>query len=177
MEILTALYEKFQSAGDISNADKMKQLIMKCNKDEFVIAFCGHFSAGKSSMINFFLQDQVLPSSPIPTSANMVKVQKGENYAKVFYHHEPPVLFPAPYDFKEVKKFAKDGDSVLAITISSSEFPLPDSCVIMDTPGIDSTDDAHRVSTESALHLADVVFYVMDYNHVQSEVNFLFTKE
>ena len=47
----------------------------------------------------------------------------------------------------------------------------------MDTPGIDSTDDAHRVSTESALHLADVVFYVMDYNHVQSEVNFLFTKE
>ena len=177
MEILTALYEQFQSAGDISNADKMKQLIMKCNQDEFVIAFCGHFSAGKSSMINFFLQDQVLPSSPIPTSANMVKVQKGENYAKVFYHHEPPVVFPAPYDFKEVKKFAKDGDSVLAITISSSEFPLPDSCVIMDTPGIDSTDDAHRVSTESALHLADVVFYVMDYNHVQSEVNFLFTKE
>ncbi|MDQ7863141.1 dynamin family protein [Peribacillus frigoritolerans] len=63
------------------------------------------------------------------------------------------------------------------MTISSNDFSLPDSCAIMDTPGIDSTDDAHRVSTESALHLADVVFYVMDYNHVQSEVNFLFTKE
>ncbi|TKH02749.1 dynamin family protein [Peribacillus simplex] len=175
--ILTAMYEKFQSAGDTGNADKLKQLIMKVNKEEFIIAFCGHFSAGKSSMINFFLGDQVLPSSPIPTSANTVKVQKGEDYAKVFYHHQPPVLFPAPYDFKEVKKFAKDGDSVSAITISSNDFSLPDSCAIMDTPGIDSTDDAHRVSTESALHLADVVFYVMDYNHVQSEVNFLFTKE
>lgn len=175
--VLTELYENFQSVGDISNADKMKQLIMKFHKKEFVIAFCGHFSAGKSTMINFLLQEQVLPSSPIPTSANMVKVQKGENYAKVFYHHEPPVLFQAPYDFKEVKKFAKDGDSVFSITISSSDFPLPDSCVIMDTPGIDSTDDAHRISTESALHLADIVFYVMDYNHVQSEVNFLFTKE
>jgi small GTP-binding protein len=175
--ILTAMYEKFQSAGDTGNADKMKQLIMKVNNEEFIIAFCGHFSAGKSSMINFLLGDQVLPSSPIPTSANTVKVQKGEDYAKVFYHHQPPVLFPAPYDFKEVKKFAKDGDSVSAITISSNDFSLPDSCAIMDTPGIDSTDDAHRVSTESALHLADVVFYVMDYNHVQSEVNFLFTKE
>ncbi|WP_260285943.1 dynamin family protein [Peribacillus aracenensis] len=175
--ILTAIYEKFQSAGDTGNADKLKQLIMKVNNEEFIIAFCGHFSAGKSSMINFFLGDQVLPSSPIPTSANTVKVQKGEDYAKVFYHHQPPVLFPAPYDFKEVKKFAKDGDSVSAITISSNDFSLPDSCAIMDTPGIDSTDDAHRVSTESALHLADVVFYVMDYNHVQSEVNFLFTKE
>lgn len=177
IEVLTALYEKFRLAGDVHNADKMKQLIVKANQDEFVIAFCGHFSAGKSSMINFLLQDHVLPSSPIPTSANTVRVQKGENYAKVFYHDQPPVLFPAPYDFKEVKKFAKDGDSVQAITISSDAFPLPDSCVIMDTPGIDSTDDAHRVSTESALHLADVVFYIMDYNHVQSEVNFLFTRE
>ncbi|MFE4350437.1 dynamin family protein [Peribacillus butanolivorans] len=175
--ILTAMYEKFQSAGDTSNADKLKQLIMKVKNEEFIIAFCGHFSAGKSSMINFFLDDQVLPSSPIPTSANTVKVQKGEDYAKVFYHHQAPVVFPAPYDFKEVKKFAKDGDSVSAITISSNQFSLPESCAIMDTPGIDSTDDAHRVSTESALHLADVVFYVMDYNHVQSEVNFLFTKE
>ena len=42
----------------------------------------------------------------------------------------------------------------------------------MDTPGVDSTDDAHRISTESALHLADIVFYVMDYNHVQSELIF-----
>ena len=47
----------------------------------------------------------------------------------------------------------------------------------MDTPGVDSTDDAHRLSTESALHLADLVFYTMDYNHVQSELNFRFTKE
>ena len=46
----------------------------------------------------------------------------------------------------------------------------------MDTPGVDSTDDAHRLSTESSLHVADLVFYVMDYNHVQSGLNFTFTK-
>ena len=32
------------------------------------------------------------------------------------------------------------------------------------------------MATESALHLADVVFYVMDYTHVQSEINFTFAK-
>ena len=47
----------------------------------------------------------------------------------------------------------------------------------MDTPGVDSTDDAHAMSTESALHIADMVFYTMDYNHVQSELNFQFTKQ
>jgi len=40
-----------------------------------------------------------------------------------------------------------------------------------------AVDDAHRVSTESALHLADILFYVMDYNHVQSELNFMVTNE
>ena len=33
------------------------------------------------------------------------------------------------------------------------------------------------MSTESALHIADIVFYTMDYNHVQSELNFQFTKQ
>ena len=93
VEILTGLYEEFQSAGDVSSAEKVKQLIMKCNKDEFVIAFCGHFSAGKSSMINFFLQDQILPSSPIPTSANMVKVQKGETMLRYFIIMSHPSFF------------------------------------------------------------------------------------
>lgn len=44
----------------------------------------------------------------------------------------------------------------------------------MDTPGIDAADDADRIMTESSLHLVDVMFYVMDYNHVQSEVNLQF---
>ena len=34
-----------------------------------------------------------------------------------------------------------------------------------------------RLMTESALHLVDVIFYyVMDYNHVQSEVNLYLRK-
>ncbi|RFU61671.1 dynamin family protein [Bacillus sp. V59.32b] len=177
LEHLLALYETFETAEDFENAEKIKQLIIKLYKQEYTIAFCGHFSAGKSSMINYLLGEQVLPSSPIPTSANTVKLKRGGNYAKVYYYQDKPVLFPAPYDYKAVKQFAKDGDSISSITISSSEFPLPETCVVMDTPGIDSTDDAHRVSTESALHLADIIFYVMDYNHVQSEVNFHFTKE
>ncbi|WP_180954205.1 dynamin family protein [Bacillus sp. M6-12] len=174
---LGELYRKFTISGDISNAEKMKQLMKKLHKEEFIFAFCGHFSAGKSSMINFLMGEQVLPSSPIPTSANTVKLQKGKDYAKVYFNNQQPVLFPAPYDFAAVKEYCKNGDQVASITVSSSSFPLPEQIAVMDTPGIDSTDDAHRVSTESTLHLADIIFYVMDYNHVQSEVNFLFARD
>jgi hypothetical protein len=53
---------------------------------------------------------------------------------------------------------------------------LDEHASLLDTPGIDSTDAAHKIATESALHLADVVIYMMDYNHVQAEENFNFTK-
>lgn len=43
--------------------------------------------------------------------------------------------------------------------------------VLMDTPGVDSTDESHQAATEGALHQADVVAVVMDYQHVESEAN------
>src|SRR6185312_1671637 len=76
-----------------------------------------------------------------------------------------------------IKSFSKDGAAVSLVEIGHTESKLPDGITVMDTPGVDSTDDVHRLSTESALHLADLVFYTMDYNHVQSELNFRFTKE
>lgn len=177
LERIVAFYTYFNENNDVISAKKVKQLGQKLNDGEFAICFCGHFSAGKSSMINRIIGENLLPSSPIPTSANLVKIKIGEEYAKVFFKKGNPKLYPAPYDFAKVKSFCKDGDQIQAIEISHASEILPMETVILDTPGIDSTDDAHRIATESALHLADLVFYVMDYNHVQSELNFLFTKE
>lgn len=176
-EKIAALHNFFRNNNDIATANKVKQLAAKLEQKEFSIAFCGHFSAGKSSMINKVVGENLLPSSPIPTSANLVKVKSGEEYAKVFFKEGKPRLYPAPYNYEKVKTYAKDGDQIQSIEISHSTDKLPLGSCIMDTPGIDSTDDAHRIATESALHLADLVIYVMDYNHVQSELNFLFTKE
>ncbi|WP_449622286.1 dynamin family protein [Robertmurraya sp. Marseille-Q9965] len=174
---ITELYSLFNGNGDTETADKAKQLFTKLQNQEYGIAFCGHFSAGKSSMINKIIGENLLPSSPIPTSANLVRIKTGEEYAKVIFKEGNPRLYPAPYNYEKVKSYCKDGDSIQSIEISHQSDKLPPNACIMDTPGIDSTDDAHRIATESALHLADLVFYVMDYNHVQSELNFLFTKE
>jgi small GTP-binding protein len=175
-KLLTS-YKYLLEQKDDENAGKVKQLAGKLANEEFTIAFCGHFSAGKSTMINRLVGENLLPSSPIPTSANLVKVKSGEEYAKVFFKNEKPRLYLAPYDYSMVKNYCKDGDQIQEIEISHSESNLPNHTVIMDTPGIDSADDAHRIATESAIHLADLIFYVMDYNHVQSELNFIFTKE
>ena len=174
---LVNVHDYLEKQMDGENANKIRQLAKKLQKQEFTIAFCGHFSAGKSTMINKILGADILPSSPIPTSANLVKVKSGEDYAKVYFKEEKPRIYLAPYDYNLVKNYCKDGDQIAEIEVSDSRTSLPAHTAIMDTPGIDSADDAHRIATESALHLADLIFYVMDYNHVQAELNFLFTKE
>ncbi|WP_346355259.1 dynamin family protein [Azotosporobacter soli] len=174
---LLAAYEYLIACKDQENGNKVKELAGKLLKEEFAIAFCGHFSAGKSTIINRLIGEELLPSSPIPTSANLVKVKSGEEYAKVVFKNEKPRMYLAPYDYEMVKRYCKDGDQIREIEISHAESRLPERTVILDTPGIDSADDAHRIATESAIHLADLIFYVMDYNHVQSELNFMFTKE
>ncbi|ANU10708.1 hypothetical protein A1A1_09581 [Planococcus antarcticus DSM 14505] len=171
------LYRIFKDNEDTEREAKAHLFAKKILKNNFIIGFAGHFSSGKSSMINALTGETLLPSSPIPTSANIVNVQKADtDFAIVNMRNEKPVYFPENYDFNAVKEFCKSGD-VTQIDIGHQSSVLPKGITVMDTPGVDSTDDAHRMSTESALHVADMVFYVMDYNHVQSELNFNFTKE
>ncbi|WP_196592672.1 dynamin family protein [Pectinatus sottacetonis] len=174
---LSAVYEYFTEHNDNENRKKIIQLADKLSTNEFTIAFCGHFSAGKSKMINCLVDGELLPSSPIPTSANLVKVKSGKDSAKVFFKEGRARLYLAPYDYDLIKKHCTDSKKIDYIEINHNNLKLPGDVVIMDTPGVDSTDDAHRLATRSALHLADIIFYVMDYNHVQSELNFKFTKE
>jgi small GTP-binding protein len=176
-ERLSTLFSYIHKHHNGNLEKKLTQLAEKTLLQEYSVAFCGHFSAGKSTMINRLIGENILPSSPIPTSANLVKVKTGEEYAKVYFKQDKPRMYLPPYDYEQVKNYCKDGDQIEWVEISHSDSNLPKGMVILDTPGIDSTDDAHRIATESALHLSDLIFYVMDYNHVQSEVNFLFTKD
>ncbi|WP_252503403.1 dynamin family protein [Sporosarcina sp. Marseille-Q4943] len=175
----TAIYgHLFNKNHDEERVKKAASLARKLMDEEFVIGFAGHFSAGKSSMINALTGEDLLPSSPIPTSANIVKVKKtDEEFAIIHRTDGSLVKYKGHRFFDAIKSFSKDGAEISLIEIGHPASNLPEAITVMDTPGVDSTDDAHRLSTESALHLADLVFYTMDYNHVQSELNFKFTKE
>src|SRR5699024_11394328 len=81
------------------------------------------------------------------------------------------------YNIHEIKDCFIDCYTIRQIEINTSYQILPPNRAIFDTPGIDAADEADRLMTESAMHLIDQLYYVMDYNHVQSEVNLYFLKE
>ncbi|KEQ26040.1 hypothetical protein ET33_36270 [Paenibacillus tyrfis] len=179
------LLAKVEQTGDGEHGKKLRQLLAKAQSERLYLAFCGHFSAGKSSLINRLCGHMLLPSSPIPTSANIVSIVNGEAGARVIYRGDEADdqaqgmgearSETVPLD--ELAEHCRNGEAIETVEI---RYPIPflgEHAALLDTPGIDSTDDAHQLATESALHLADVVFYVMDYNHVQSEINLAFTKK
>jgi GTPase Era involved in 16S rRNA processing len=181
---ITSALQHLQAAmadrEDHAHAIQIGQLLHKLQRNKAIIAMCGHFSAGKSSLINTMCGVPVLASGPIPTSANLVMIEHTEqSQQEVIVQYKEknngvPRRETAPLE--HMNELSKNGLDIEQIDIHLSVPLLANQLVLLDTPGVDSTDDAHRLSTESALHLADVVFYVTDYNHVLSEVNFNFTK-
>src|SRR5699024_4440563 len=95
---LAALHQTMRANHDEENAEKILELYQKLENGELMISFSGHFSAGKSSIINNLLGQDILPKSPIPTSANIVKMTSGEGWARVFFYNEEPVEYREPYD-------------------------------------------------------------------------------
>lgn len=119
---------------------------------------------------------RLLPSSPIPTSANVVTIASGEPARAVIHAVVDGEERTIEADPLRLEDYCKNGEVFRSVDLTYPASGFGRQTTLLDTPGIDSTDDAHRMATESALHLADVVFYVMDYNHVQSEINFEFAK-
>ncbi|MFI2855691.1 dynamin family protein [Paenibacillus sp. JSM ZJ436] len=174
-DLLQEAIAQFQAWNDESSAELAKDLQRKQEAKELTLAFCGHFSAGKSSMINALCGKKVLPSGPVPTSANIVTIRNGDAKA-VIHRADGAVEESITVTTEELAEYCKAGGDYRAIEVWDQVPVLQGHGVLMDTPGVDSTDDGHQKATHSALHLADVVFYVMDYNHVQSESNLMFAK-
>lgn len=113
--------------GFESEAEKVREIFGDSKQGSSVtVAFCGLFSAGKSSLINALVGETTLATGAVPTTAQI--------------------------------------DEVYLVGTDNR-------VRILDTPGVDSTDDAHRQATMNALHRADVICLVADYQHVEAEEN------
>ena len=69
----------------------------------------------------------------------------------------------------------------LNVDVESVEINFPSSKIqkwfyAQDTPGVDSNVATHQSTTEQFMYTSNILFYTVDYNHVQSALNFQFIK-
>ncbi|CAM4151510.1 dynamin family protein [Lacicoccus alkaliphilus] len=175
LNVLYKLKKEILKSDNETLVSQIDHAILKAYKEQLVFSFIGHYSAGKSSLINHLLEAEILPSSPVPTTSNTVAVQiGGGDEIKAFLNQ---------YQYVPVADYAKLRDlntrdidiSAINIDVAHEDFTM--NTVLQDTPGVDSNTDSHRESTNRFLLNSDHIFFTVEYNHVESEHNMSLLKE
>lgn len=175
-EKLLSLYQVFYDNKNIEGQKSIVSLLKKVQDNSLYIGFCGHYSSGKSTLINYLFGNSLLPTSPVPTSGNIIQISNGNNQTTIYKQDGMIERFNRLLEDDQLKLLCKNGDEILKIELSMMHSFLNKGITLVDTAGIDSTDTNHALSTESILPVIDVLCYVVDYNHVESEENILFVK-
>lgn len=176
---LRELYQLKVEIEKSENETLVSQLNIALEKEfnkNLTVSFMGQFSSGKSSLINFLLEDEVLPTSPVPTTSQTVQIHMQDDL-------NPPRVFLTDNTYtelssiEEVQLFNRQNYSFHRVEYFSNKGKLNHKITIQDTPGIDSINAIHDHHTKKYLLASDVVIVVADYNHVLSNVNLNMMKE
>lgn len=154
---------------------QINEVIKKVHYQYNIVSFIGHFSSGKSSLINKICNEEILPSSPIPTTSNTAQIiSDDKSLIRINMENQ---TYTDVDDYKTVKQVNTANTQIESVEIHKDNLTFQKGTVIQDTPGIDATFKNHEESTLKYLLISDVVFYTVEYNHVNSEKNFNQIKE
>lgn len=166
--------EILKSDNDVL-VSQIDHAIQKTYNEQLVFSFIGHYSAGKSSLINHLIGMDILPSSPVPTTSNTVSVQISEdNKIEAFINQ---YQYAAVNNYDELKVLNTLDLDIQAITMDVQHDDFNINTVFQDTPGVDSNTSSHEESANRFLLNSDVIFFTVEYNHVESEHNLKLLRE
>lgn len=167
---LYQLKKEVEKSDNVILVEQINEIIKKIHQEQVVISFIGHFSSGKSSLINRIFDENILPSSPVPTTSNTAQIimSDQENVRINLDNHTYSDL----NHYEDIKKVNTLNHKIESVEINKRASIFDNGTVIQDTPGIDATFKNHEASTMKFLLISDVVCYTVEYNHVNAEKNF-----
>ncbi|RAI80318.1 hypothetical protein BFS34_006935 [Macrococcoides caseolyticum subsp. hominis] len=167
---LYQLKKEVEKSDNTLLLNQINEVIKKIYSDYIVLSFIGHFSSGKSSLINKICDEDILPSSPIPTTSNTAQIIKDSvDLIRINMDNQ---TYSDVESYETVKKVNTLNTDIESVEIHKQNLVFPEGTVIQDTPGIDATFKNHEQSTMKYLLISDIVFYTVEYNHVNAEKNF-----
>ena len=145
LDILYKLKKEVEKSNNYALVNTINQVIKKVYLNQFTASFVGHFSAGKSTLINLLLEQNILPSSPVPTTSNTAVVSVAE---------EPGIIANLPHQqytklktYDDVKQMNRQNVDVESVEINFPSNKFNNGFTLQDTPGVDSNVATHQSST------------------------------
>lgn len=122
----------------------LKDRIYQSKQNKYRLGVIGVTSSGKSTMINSFFGERLLPERTKPSSSQLVSCYKGpERKAKVFFADGTVSDFGGDeVSSEQICKYADEFYNednkykVNHIEIESPDFPFPEDLLLVDSPGL-----------------------------------------
>eukprot|EP01029_Cantina_marsupialis_P014887 TRINITY_DN32581_c1_g3_i1.p1 TRINITY_DN32581_c1_g3~~TRINITY_DN32581_c1_g3_i1.p1 ORF type:complete len:388 (-),score=69.97 TRINITY_DN32581_c1_g3_i1:8-1084(-) len=161
-DIITQLKESFITDDFKKELNETKDYL---DHQKFSIGITGVMNAGKSTMLNALMGQEILGSAVVPETANLTIVKYGKPQAKVFYwnKHEWEKIEQSGENLKSIKDFVSETKQIFADELQTL---IKDESV---SESVDINNLAAYTSAEASGKKCNLVKYV----ELNSELNFL----
>ena len=161
--------------------DRLKILLNERIHNPFLITVLGEFSSGKSMFINSLINQNLLKTDIVPTTATVTKLHKGKtNRLEVFYengnkkeHHYSKLHELSVEEYVIESKILNDVDYI-TIEVDND---LLQNIDIADTPGFNSENKRHTEKTVEFISRSDATLWVFDANQLDKNTTFSIIKK
>jgi GTP-binding protein EngB required for normal cell division len=140
-------------------------LVARLEKNWWTVAFVGRVSCGKSSLLNFLLATDVLPTGVTPVTAVPIRIVHGADpQAAVVFASGTPEHIPAGRlgDFASEEKNPGNTRHVTDIVLALPSSRLAGEVCLVDTPGLGSLATDGAAQTLAFLPRCDVGVLMID---------------
>jgi len=135
----------------------------------FYVVACGEYGRGKSTLLSALAgQRQLFPHDPNDTTALATTLGWGKDATAVVtlggadteQRRQVTVQLDAVRRYVTEPATSADGQCVLVVKMTAPLKSLRSGLVLVDTPGVNSRNEAHNVATRQYLERADAILFV-----------------
>lgn len=143
----------------VAELESLENRLNAPNK-EIVMPLVGEFSSGKTSLINALLEGSNLETASKATTATIFEIYFGKekSYAEVVDGDVVEV-------FEKIEDIKNDEVSERELVrVFDTSTKVPSSTILVDTPGLSSSDPKHKIALTNYLPQSDAILLVTDVN-------------